>query len=198
MKHILWQCSFNTNIWQWLLQTFNFQVPSSLSDILHFAKHKSPFVKQVWMIASCAILRELWFQKNKVIHEGISPNLECFKRRILNLVFYGGYRITGAKWRTEYDSYILHYFMLEQRNIKNSNLKECQWSNPQLGYLLFCCDGVALGDPGAAGYGVIARGCHAQVIGTISRGVGNATGFISKLLSIVFATEWALKFSAVR
>ncbi|XP_026450605.1 uncharacterized protein LOC113350687 [Papaver somniferum] len=193
MNHLLWRCNFSTHIWQWLVQIFNFQVPSSFTDILQFSKHKSPFVNQVWIIASCAIVRELWFHKNKTFHEGTTPNLLNFKRIIMSMVFYGSYRITGAKWMADYDSNIIYFFKIEQRNISNYSNKVCQWDKPKWGYILFCCEGIAIGNPGTTGYGVIARDHHCQVISTISGGVGVATNFIDKVLSIVCAIEWAVK-----
>ncbi|XP_026417155.1 uncharacterized protein LOC113312632 [Papaver somniferum] len=94
MEHLLWSCSFSKHIWQWLVTVFQFQIPTSFSDILNFAKHKSSIIKQAWITVACAAMRELWFQKNKLIHENIPPDLENFKRRIMSLVFYGGYRMT--------------------------------------------------------------------------------------------------------
>ncbi|XP_026420538.1 uncharacterized protein LOC113316591 [Papaver somniferum] len=119
--------------------------------------------------------------------------MECFKRRILQLVFYGSYRMNGTKWKSEYDSNIRNFFKMENTKIKDQPLKECQWKIPGIRYTLFCCDGAANGNPSAEGYGVIARNHQSQVIGTISGSVGLATSFIAKDVSVVFTTEWAIK-----
>ncbi|XP_026395858.1 uncharacterized protein LOC113290472 [Papaver somniferum] len=101
--------------------------------------------------------------------------------------------MNGTKWKTNYDSNTLKFFKLDNTKVKNQSLKECQWKIPWIGYVLFCCDGVANGNPGAAGYEIIARNHQSQVIGTIYGGVGLATRFIAKDVSVVCATEWAIK-----
>ncbi|XP_026383986.1 uncharacterized protein LOC113279506 [Papaver somniferum] len=193
MEHLLWSCSFRKHIWQWLITIFQFQIPTSFSEILNFAKHKSSIVKQAWITTACATMRELWFQKNKFIHENIPPNLECFKRRIMSLVFYGGYRMTGTRWGQNYDSKVLHFFNHGQRNMKFKKIQECQWFNPNEGYVLFSCAGMAIGNPSMAGFSIIARSHESKVIGTVSGGTGIATTYIADALAIVWAIEWTVK-----
>ncbi|XP_026417164.1 uncharacterized protein LOC113312642 [Papaver somniferum] len=48
MDHILWECTFNTNIWHWLGGIFCFLNPSSFEDVLKFAKGKSSAIQEVW------------------------------------------------------------------------------------------------------------------------------------------------------
>ncbi|XP_026399176.1 uncharacterized protein LOC113295030 [Papaver somniferum] len=110
MEHLLWSCSFNKAIWQWLGNTFQFTTPTSFDDVFQFSKHKSPLVREVWLTAAFATLRELWFQKNKKFVENVQPNLNRFKSRILSLVHYGSYRMQGIRWHHDYDSQILHLF----------------------------------------------------------------------------------------
>ncbi|XP_026451725.1 uncharacterized protein LOC113352064 [Papaver somniferum] len=198
MEHLMWSCSFSKHIWQWLVSIFQFQIPTSFSDIIILAKQKSPIVRQVWITTACATMRELWFQKNKFINKSINPNLEYFKRKIMNLVFYGGYRMIGTRWGQNYDSEILQFFNLGQRNIRFKRIQECQWFNPSEGIVLFFCAGMTVGNPGMGGFGIIARGHDCQVIGTVSGGTGIATTHIDDALSIVWAIEWAVKLQCSR
>ncbi|XP_026459214.1 uncharacterized protein LOC113359857 [Papaver somniferum] len=193
MEHILWFCNFSKFIWKWLVAIFQFQPPTSFSDVLKSAKQKSSIIKQVWLTAACATMRELWFQKNKLIHENIIPNVENFKRRILSLAFYGGFRMTGTRWGQNYDSDVLNFFNLGQRSMKFRVIKECQWSSPNIGYPLFCCVGSVIGNPGMAGFGIIARNHNNQVIGTVSGGIRVATSYIADVLAIVWDVEWDAK-----
>ncbi|XP_026416763.1 uncharacterized protein LOC113312223 [Papaver somniferum] len=101
--------------------------------------------------------------------------------------------MTGTKWLSNYDTNILNFFKLEQKKIKNHSLKKCHWNGPLLGYMMLCCEGVANGNPGAAEYGIIGTDHQSQVIGTISGGVGLATSFIAAVVSVICATEWAIK-----
>ncbi|XP_026398577.1 uncharacterized protein LOC113294395 [Papaver somniferum] len=82
MQHFLLECKFSKQIWHWICPVFNFQIPKSLEEVWRSSKSKSPFIKECWIIAACAILKEIWFQKNKMWFEQIKPNLQSFKARI--------------------------------------------------------------------------------------------------------------------
>ncbi|XP_026437380.1 uncharacterized protein LOC113335563 [Papaver somniferum] len=185
MAHLLWDYIFSRSIWTWLGNIFNFPNPFSFVGILKFVKNKSPIVKEAWLTAALSTMRELWFQKNNIMFDNGKPNENNFKKRILNLVHYEGYRMHGARWGQVYDSNILNFFNLSNRRIRFQAIKECYWSSPKIGYVLFCCDGAAAGNPGIAGFGIITRGCNCEVIGTVSGGLGITTNYIAETLEVI-------------
>ncbi|XP_026383314.1 uncharacterized protein LOC113278781 [Papaver somniferum] len=192
MDHTLWKCKFGIFIWNWLNEIFAFKNPSFFEYIYKAAKNKSPLVKEIWLTASCATLRELWFQRNEKLFEENKPNINRFKSRIFQLVYEGGYRMKGNRWGQNYDSQIISFFMLGVRNIKYSGITECYWKSPTSGYTLFCCDGSSFGNPGSAGFGIIARDNEFQVIGTLIGGLCITTNFIAEVYAILCALEWAV------
>ncbi|XP_026435164.1 uncharacterized protein LOC113332878 [Papaver somniferum] len=60
----------------------------------------------VWKedIKACAILKELWFQKNKMWFEQIKPNLQSFKARIKKTIYKGSLRMKSNKWNSDIDN----------------------------------------------------------------------------------------------
>ncbi|XP_026419869.1 uncharacterized protein LOC113315834 [Papaver somniferum] len=101
--------------------------------------------------------------------------------------------MNGTKWNQNYDSTILQFFNIRNRCTKFNSIVECQWNAPDEGYVMFCCDGAAIGNPGNAGFGIIARDQFFQVLGTISGGIGIATNYIAEVLAVVCAIEWAVR-----
>ncbi|XP_026443762.1 uncharacterized protein LOC113343877 [Papaver somniferum] len=49
-----------------------------------------------------------------------------------------------------------------------------------------------MGNPGNAGFGIIARNHYFQVVRIISGGIGVATNYIAEVLAVVGAAEWAV------
>ncbi|XP_026428765.1 uncharacterized protein LOC113324682 [Papaver somniferum] len=98
MYHILWECDFSVAVWNWLNGVFCFANPKSFDEVCSAANNKSPLVRKIWMIAACAAMRELWFQKNAKFFEEKKLNLNRNKCRIVQLVHEGGYRLNGVSW----------------------------------------------------------------------------------------------------
>ncbi|XP_026399979.1 uncharacterized protein LOC113295864 [Papaver somniferum] len=167
------------------------QEPKSLDDIWRSASKCSSLIKQVWITAACTIIKELWFQKNKKFFENIKPNAQAFKCRILKLVHEGGLRITGTKWNQAYDNEIIARFDLGTRFSKFQLIKSCQWSPPEIGFVMFCCDGSSFGNPGAAGFGVVVRTSDCQVAATLSGGIGIASNYLAESYGVICAMELA-------
>ncbi|XP_026447851.1 uncharacterized protein LOC113348338 [Papaver somniferum] len=191
MIHTLWQCNFSVEIWSWLGSMFGFKNPNSFEDICVAAKHKSPIIKEIWMTAACATMKDLWFQRNKQLFEEVQPNCNAFKCRIYKEVQEGSYRMKGNQWSQEYDFQVLSFFKIGDRKIRFNCIKEIYWTAPATEFTLYCCAGVSFGDPGKAGVGIISRDCRSQVIGTLTGGLGIAPTFIADEFAILCAIEWA-------
>ncbi|XP_026416788.1 uncharacterized protein LOC113312245 [Papaver somniferum] len=196
MDHTLWECKFSLNAWAWICSIFDFEIPQSFNDVCKSAQHKSPLIREIWMTVACKIMKELWFQKNNKLFEEKSPQFNEFKRKIWQSVHEGGFRMKGTKWGQIYDQNIIDLFQLGVKHIKYNCIRECYWESSNQNFVLFCCDGSSLGNPGAAGLGVIARDSSCEVIGTMSGGVGNATNYIEEILAVISALEWAFVLKA--
>ncbi|XP_026397055.1 uncharacterized protein LOC113291774 [Papaver somniferum] len=195
MAHLQWSCNLSKTFWKWLGNIFHFNGPISFDDVLNSAKHKSPIIKEVWLTTACATLRELWFQKNKMLFENVQPNVNRFRSMIMSLVHYGSYRMQGVSWNQIYDSQILQFLNVIGKCTSLNIIKECYWCGPAEGYVLFSCNGAAFGNPGNAGFGIFARSHDFQVLGTISGGIGVSSNYIAEVMAVVCAIEWSVSLS---
>ncbi|XP_026397018.1 uncharacterized protein LOC113291735 [Papaver somniferum] len=61
-----------------------------------------------------------------------------------------------------------------------------------MGKILLCCDGASQGNPGASGYGIIARNNEGECIVAIEGGLGITTNYYAEVLAIICAGEWVV------
>ncbi|XP_026451089.1 uncharacterized protein LOC113351289 [Papaver somniferum] len=113
MEHTLWLCEFSVQVWNWISNIFQFPRPYSFSDVLSAAKQHSPFIDEVWIVSSCTVIKELWFQRNKIFFEGGDVNFHGFKHRIMKTVKEHGVRIRGVRWNNNYENQILSYLKID-------------------------------------------------------------------------------------
>ncbi|XP_026451678.1 uncharacterized protein LOC113352004 [Papaver somniferum] len=155
MNQLLWNCVVSVEIWEWISAIFQFKAPKSFEDVWKCAKNKSPLIQQILITASCVILKEIWFQKNKKYFEEVKPNVQKIQRKVIKYVKEGGLRMKGHKWSQVYDDQIINFFSLGHKSTKFQCIRACFWSPPTNGYILFCCDGSSFGNPGATCFGVV-------------------------------------------
>ncbi|XP_026430016.1 uncharacterized protein LOC113326516 [Papaver somniferum] len=133
-------------------------------------------------------------QENKKFFDNIKPNAKAFKCRILKLVNEGGLRMTGTKWNQTYDNEIITRFDLGPRYSKFQVIKRFQWSPPEIGFVMFCCNGSSFGNPGAAGFGIVVRNLDCQVVATLSGGIGIASNYLAETYGVINAMELAVQW----
>ncbi|XP_026399682.1 uncharacterized protein LOC113295565 [Papaver somniferum] len=80
------------------------------------------------------------------------------------------------------------------RSVKWQQPVECFWHPPDANELQLCCDGVARGNPGIAGAGVVARDAQCSVLGAMSIGLGVTTNYLAELYGIIVGLEWAMQW----
>ncbi|XP_026378015.1 uncharacterized protein LOC113272387 [Papaver somniferum] len=97
------------------------------------------------------------------LHPGISSNIWKIQQGVF---------IDDQKKITQgYDTVSMCCVCKQDQEELNLLPLECCWLNPPKNFVLFCCDGAAAGNPGLAGFGVIARDHDCAVIGTVSGGL---------------------------
>ncbi|XP_026428241.1 uncharacterized protein LOC113324121 [Papaver somniferum] len=109
MEHTLWECNFSVQIWDWLCAIFNFSKPLCFNDICRAARNHSPLMKEIWITAVCATVRDLWFQRNAIFFGEGRPDINRFKCKIYQVVHEGGGRMKGNRWGHNYDSQIISF-----------------------------------------------------------------------------------------
>ncbi|XP_026451451.1 uncharacterized protein LOC113351729 [Papaver somniferum] len=97
-------------------------------------------------------------------------------------------------WNNDNDNHVILFFDLGTRKIKFQCIKPCFWIPPSVGCVMFCCDGAIIGNPGAAGFGVVIRDHLSQVLGVIIGGIGISTNYIAEVYAIIGAVELAIEW----
>ncbi|XP_026390091.1 uncharacterized protein LOC113285383 [Papaver somniferum] len=81
--------------------------------ICEFSVQHSPIIDEVWIISACTVIKELWFQRNRVLFEGGDVNIHGFKHRVMKIVQDHGVRIKGVRWNKDYENQILSRFKID-------------------------------------------------------------------------------------
>ncbi|XP_026384054.1 uncharacterized protein LOC113279590 [Papaver somniferum] len=177
MDHILWSCTFSEQIWHWLSGIFHCTSPKCFEDVIEVAKGKSSAIKQVWYNSAFNTMVELWFTRNSVIYEAVTPDVEKFKQRIIRVTGECSARMKGEMWGTMYDLQVLLFFGISGVRAKITTVKQCFFKMLELNQILISCNGAYKGNPGMAGLGFVARNSSGACIGVASGGLGLATNY---------------------
>ncbi|XP_026417279.1 uncharacterized protein LOC113312757 [Papaver somniferum] len=113
MEHTLWLCEFSVQIWNWLGNMFQFPRPYPFSEVFSAAKQHSRIIDEVWIISACTVIKEFWFQRNRVFFAGGDVNIHGFKHGVMKIVQDHGVRIKGVRWNNDYENQILSHFKID-------------------------------------------------------------------------------------
>ncbi|XP_026442694.1 uncharacterized protein LOC113342340 [Papaver somniferum] len=157
LEHIIWSCTFATQIWQWCSGLFNLTPYYDIVNSYKSAKGRSRIVKDLWLLAILVIRSELWQTRNMACFQNSSVSIHFFKKRVFYLISEYAGRLKGFMHNTTTDLDLLNFFRVMHRKVKQVQPIECFWSPPNRDEILLCCDGAAKGNPGIAGAGVVVR-----------------------------------------
>ncbi|XP_026417250.1 uncharacterized protein LOC113312728 [Papaver somniferum] len=113
MEHTLWLCEFSVQVWNWLGNMFQFPRPYSFSDVFSAAKQHGPIIDEVWIVSSCNVIKELWFQRNRVFFAGGDINFHGFTQRVMKIIQDHGIRIRWVRWNNSYENQILSHLKID-------------------------------------------------------------------------------------
>ncbi|XP_026420233.1 uncharacterized protein LOC113316230 [Papaver somniferum] len=151
-----------------------------------------PAIKEMWKIASFITMKKIWFQRNRCVYDKDKVNVKVIQDIIVKLTAECEIRMKAHIWNTSYDLQVLNFFGLKCKHIRTSKIHAIFFNLPQMGQILLCCDGASQGNPGAAGYGFIARNSEGECIVSIAGGLGIATNYYVEVLAILCAGERAI------
>ncbi|XP_026434581.1 uncharacterized protein LOC113332120 [Papaver somniferum] len=101
--------------------------------------------------------------------------------------------LKGYMNNTVDDLKVLDYFKVSHRQVKMHNPVECRWTPSALDELLLCCDGVARGNPGVDGAGVVARDYEANIVSVMSVGLGITSNYLAEIYGTIVGLKWAVQ-----
>ncbi|XP_026420149.1 uncharacterized protein LOC113316144 [Papaver somniferum] len=190
MMHILWECSFSKEIWNWLGCMFNLYAPTKFNKFIACVKNHRSAIRQIWYIRSFSVMVELWIARNLKLYENINPNAVKFKDKILNFTKEYGVRVNGVMKNCQYDLNIIVIFGIKGIKRKCATVKEVFFKLLQINQTLICCDGAAKGNPGAAGIEFIAKQSDGICLGAGSGGLGIIPNYVAEVMALITAGEW--------
>ncbi|XP_026398795.1 uncharacterized protein LOC113294626 [Papaver somniferum] len=101
--------------------------------------------------------------------------------------------MNGKMWNNLYNLTLLKSFGMECRPVKQLKVVECFFEIPIPGCVLICSDGASQGNPGISGYGFMCRYDTGEVLCAETEGLGITIKFISKVIVVIKALEWAVE-----
>ncbi|XP_026398452.1 uncharacterized protein LOC113294269 [Papaver somniferum] len=192
MEHIIWECSFSMEIWNWIGGMFNLTTPTKFDEVIAFVKKHSSAIRQIWYISAFSVMVELWMTRNLRMYENINPNAEKFKHKILSFTKECGIRVNRTMKNCMNDLNIIVGFGIKGIKSKCSTVKEVFFKLPQMNQILICCDGAAKENPGDAGIGFVGRKSDGSCLGAGSGGLGITTNYIKEVMTLIIEGECAV------
>ncbi|XP_026428530.1 uncharacterized protein LOC113324428 [Papaver somniferum] len=193
LEHILWNCDYGQIPWKWIGGIFAFKNPESFEDIMNACNRKSYVVQEIWYIAAFNVIVDIWFRRNKVYFENVTPNISAAKKKISRIIKDCEIRIKGDIFNSTYDLQILKIFNLSCRKVKNFRIIDCFFYLPEPDCTLLCRDGASKGRPGNSGYGFIARNNEGNFLAAECGGLGVSTNYVAEIMGTINALEWVVK-----
>ncbi|XP_026399892.1 uncharacterized protein LOC113295785 [Papaver somniferum] len=193
MQHILWECSFSTEIWRWIGGMFHISNPTKSYDVIKCVKHHSSAIRQIWYIVTFKIIVELWLTRNLKMHEDIIPKTDTFKHKIMSFTKKCEMRIKRTMKNRVSDLNIIMSFGIRGIKCKNSAINEVFFKLPALNQILISYDGASKGNPGIAGFGFMGRNSDGSCLGAVCGGLDIATNYIAEVMALVTAGQWAVR-----
>ncbi|XP_026459745.1 uncharacterized protein LOC113360451 [Papaver somniferum] len=178
----------------WISDVFGILPHHILTTSYKAAKGTSRIVKDLWLLAILVIRSELWMTRNGFVYDNQRVSLIFFQKKVFNQIQEYSIRLKGCMFNSQDDLRILSFFRVRHRQVKHFDPIKCFWEPPQNNEMILCCDGVARGNPGRAGAGVVVRDANANVVGAMSVGFGVQTNYLAELFCVIVGLEWAVKF----
>ncbi|XP_026430511.1 uncharacterized protein LOC113327546 [Papaver somniferum] len=172
LDHIFFHCSFVGRAWNWITDLFNLTPNANLVVSCKASQGKrSTMIRNLWRLANLVIRSELWAARNRAVFQRQQPSWSLFFKRVVKMIQDYSVRLRGYMRNCAEDVLLLDYFRVVYRSVKHQQPVEVFWQPPDDNELQICCDGMARGNPGIAGAGVVARDANCAVLGAMSIGL---------------------------
>ncbi|XP_026378634.1 uncharacterized protein LOC113273080 [Papaver somniferum] len=84
LYHILWTCSYATQVWEWIAGIFSLQPHFNIVDAYKVSKGRSRITKDLWLLSILVVRAELWHARNLEYFENKSISIHFFKQRVFS------------------------------------------------------------------------------------------------------------------
>ncbi|KAF9619147.1 hypothetical protein IFM89_005161 [Coptis chinensis] len=158
LTHLLWECSFSTQLWTWLAAGFLIQQPlPGFKEAILLSNSWSPMMKQIWNSGVVAAMVSLWNMRNKVYFESKVPNLMNCKQFVRAQIVCTHHRSKACNGNNNWERLVLTNWAVTPRPKQAPQLKTCVWIPPEPNIMKLNIDGAVFGSPGPSGIGICSR-----------------------------------------
>jgi ribonuclease HI len=190
MNHLLDECNYTTEIWDWAAGIFR-QSNRTRGNICatinnwNESYNENEMVNLCWNLIPGMIIWAIWKERNRRIFRNESLPEGKLKEAIISQIretVQSRNCQTGKAQLTGQDSRILEYFHLKD-GCNNTQvgwppqlqIGERNWTPPPAGFLKLNFDGAAKGNPGMTGMGGVIRDSGGNIIRLYAGSMGNST-----------------------
>ncbi|KAF6134911.1 hypothetical protein GIB67_002312 [Kingdonia uniflora] len=192
LDHLLWQCPLSKQIWNWLGSLF--QIPTGFSMLKHtldWCSHLSAYLSDLWKVAALNFIYFLWRARNASVFEGIPVRTNDLKVQISSAVKDAAGLSVNCMSNNCLELEIVADLGVPAKARPLPRVRSCTWALPWFQEVKINVGAVAIGSPGSAGIGAVARNNREDVIGVLSIGLGITTRLFSECEAVIGALYWA-------
>ncbi|XP_058751480.1 uncharacterized protein LOC131624540 [Vicia villosa] len=192
-RHILFECQFARNIWNWMVNMLQNIAPvNSMQDCMEILNLSwSPQAKTVVLSYVTSLFHQIWRARNLRRFE---DTILHWKTRVL--VILTNAKLVGNSTARNLNSSIVNFTLLKGFDItihprKPLRTLEILWTPPPMGWIKGNIDGIAQGSPSMAACGGIFRDGSACYITSSGAFIGTGNFVVAELMSAIIAIEKA-------
>ncbi|KAF6158195.1 hypothetical protein GIB67_014989 [Kingdonia uniflora] len=194
MQHLFWNCPWSTEIWDWIASLFQLQAGfTNLKTTLESCKHLSSYLNDIWKAAVLNIVYLIWIARNAFVLEGFSHSINDIKRRSLVAIKDAVGLSCNSMANSCLELSIVAALGVPIKARPLPRIQSTTWALPRYQEVKINCGAAAIGATGKAGVGAAARNHLGDVLGVLTKGLGNTTLFFSECEAILGAIDWAVQ-----
>ncbi|KAF6152092.1 hypothetical protein GIB67_031414 [Kingdonia uniflora] len=114
------------------------------------------------------------------------------KREILNQIHYTIELSKGKIKNNIQELETIKILKVQCKANSSAGAQSSFWELPMPNDVKLCCDGSSIGNPGAAGIGVVFRDSEGDILGAFSKAIGTSTSFVAEIFEILTVIQKAV------
>ncbi|KAF6137179.1 hypothetical protein GIB67_030943 [Kingdonia uniflora] len=149
------------------------------------------FWRDTWA-TKILLMDNIWKVRNKWKYDCFKLHLHTSMLHIQTDIADTAHLSKNTMNNTIQDLKIIKALNIQCRPRQGSIIESCRWELPAPNKIKICYDGLALGNPGNAGIGIIYRDNKGDVMGTYSKAIGHTTNYIAKIMANISKLQRAV------
>lgn len=199
MNHLLYECSYSRNCWEWLVRNLDWSSPFPRvfkTFIMNWPHNICKGIySKIWNISPAIIAWEIWKERNRRIFKNTEMEINSLITKIeisiletmnsylrKSRFIEGSFSLWDERIKKLWPRLInppLTYFKTDKEARKN-----CRWSPPPKGWTKLNFDGAARGNPGVAGIGCIINDESGKWLAKLAKPINPTTNNLAEFAAL--------------